>query len=78
MISFPILFSGIIQVAVSLEKLFDSHQRRYYDTIKLNNDADKCRQALRERRLFYCRPIHGVFAYFFFCLSGGSRNNSAG
>ena len=49
-----------------LERLFDSHQRRYYDAIKRNNDADKCRQALHERRLFYCRPIHGVFALLSF------------
>jgi predicted ATPase len=49
-----------------LEKLFDSHQRRYYDAIKRNNDADKCRQALNERRLFYCRPIHGVFSLLSF------------
>src|SRR5687768_628296 len=45
-----------------LERLFDSHQRRYYDAIKTNNDDAQCRVALRERRLFYCRPVHGVFA----------------
>lgn len=49
-----------------LEKLFDSHQRRYYDTIKINDDADECRQALIDRRLFYCRPIHGIFALLSF------------
>ncbi len=45
-----------------LEQLFDGHQRRYYDAIKLEDDEEKCRQALADRRLFYCRPIHGTFA----------------
>ena len=49
-----------------LEKLFDSHQRRYYDAVKRNDDADECAQALRQRRLFYCRPVHGVFALLAF------------
>jgi predicted ATPase len=49
-----------------LEKLFDSHQRRYYDAIKTNDNAEACRQALIKRRLFYCRPIHGVFALLSF------------
>jgi predicted ATPase len=45
-----------------LESLFDAHQRRYYDTIKLEDDPALCATAQRERRLFYCRPIHGVLA----------------
>jgi predicted ATPase len=45
-----------------LETLFDSHQRRYYDAIKINDNVEECRRAYVERRLFYCRPIHGVFA----------------
>lgn len=45
-----------------LESLFDAHQRRYYDAIKLEDDPAKCSAAQRERRLFYCRPIHGVLA----------------
>jgi predicted ATPase len=49
-----------------LEKLFDSHQRRYYDTIKINEDLESCSRALAERRLFYCRSIHGVFALLAF------------
>jgi ABC-type cobalamin/Fe3+-siderophores transport system ATPase subunit len=49
-----------------LEKLFDSHQRRYYDAIKHNDDAASCQQALEARRLFYCRPIHGVLALLSF------------
>jgi predicted ATPase len=49
-----------------LERLFDSHQRRYYDEIKLNDDLAACEHAMRMRRLFYCRPIHGVFALMSF------------
>jgi predicted ATPase len=49
-----------------LEQLFDSHQRRYYDAIKRNEDLEECRKALNERRLFYCRPIHGAFALLSF------------
>lgn len=45
-----------------LESLFDSHQKRYYDAIKLEDDAAAFTQAQSERRLFYCRPIHGVMA----------------
>ena len=39
-----------------LEALFDSHQRLYYDDIKLEDDLNKVAQAQAERRLFYCRP----------------------
>lgn len=49
-----------------LEKLFDSHQRRYYDAIKKDTDEDAYRQSLKNRRLFYCRPIHGAFALLTF------------
>ncbi|MDD0811350.1 AAA family ATPase [Curvibacter sp. RS43] len=45
-----------------LESLFDAHQRRYYDAIKLEDDPALCADAQRERRLFYCRSIHGVLA----------------
>lgn len=45
-----------------LESLFDGHQKRYYDAIKLEDDAVAFTQAQGERRLFYCRPIHGVLA----------------
>src|SRR5882724_7807751 len=45
-----------------LERLFDDHQRQYYDVIKRNDDLEECRKALEERRLFYCRSIHGNFA----------------
>jgi predicted ATPase len=49
-----------------LERFFDSHQRRYYDAIKLSEDEGACSAALSDRRLFYCRPIHGVFALLSF------------
>ncbi|WP_159692160.1 AAA family ATPase [Cognatazoarcus halotolerans] len=45
-----------------LEALFDSHQRRYYDDIKREDDGEKVAKAQEARRLFYCRPIHGVLA----------------
>lgn len=45
-----------------LESLFDSHQRRYYDAIKLEDSEKVFRAAQEARRLFYCRPIHGVLA----------------
>lgn len=49
-----------------LESLFDSHQRRYYDAIKLEDDTEKVASAQAARRLFYCRPIHGVLALMSF------------
>lgn len=49
-----------------LEQLFDSHQRNYYNAIKRNENLEECRRALDERRLFYCRPIHGIFALLSF------------
>ncbi|MBS3996461.1 MAG: AAA family ATPase [Hydrogenophaga sp.] len=45
-----------------LESLFDSHQRRYYDAIKLEDSDMVFKAAQESRRLFYCRPIHGVLA----------------
>jgi ABC-type cobalamin/Fe3+-siderophores transport system ATPase subunit len=45
-----------------LEALFDGHQRRYYDDIKLEEDRALVAEAQSARRLFYCRPIHGVLA----------------
>ncbi|MBE0586579.1 MAG: AAA family ATPase [Hydrogenophaga sp.] len=45
-----------------LESLFDSHQRRYYDAIKLEDSENVFKAAQESRRLFYCRPIHGVLA----------------
>ncbi|MGS5087083.1 AAA family ATPase [Hydrogenophaga sp. A37] len=45
-----------------LETLFDAHQRRYYDAIKRQDVVAKVAEAQEKRRLFYCRPIHGVLA----------------
>jgi ABC-type cobalamin/Fe3+-siderophores transport system ATPase subunit len=49
-----------------LERLFDSHQRRYYAAVKTNSQPEEYRQALQKRRLFYCRPIHGSLALLSF------------
>ncbi|HGM5579066.1 TPA: AAA family ATPase [Pseudomonas putida] len=45
-----------------LEALFDNHQRRYYDAIKIEEKPELIFDAQVARRLFYCRPIHGVLA----------------
>ena len=45
-----------------LEKVFDKHQTNYYKTIATNEDEAACFEALQARRLFYCRPLHGIFA----------------
>ena len=50
-----------------LESLFDDHQKRYYDAIKLEENVAAFTQAQGERRLFYCRPIHGVMALMTCC-----------
>lgn len=49
-----------------LESLFDAHQRRYYNDIKLEENPALVAKAQAERRLFYCRPIHGVLALLAF------------
>ena len=45
-----------------LEETFDQHQANYYRAIARNNDESACFEALTARRLFYCRPVHGVLA----------------
>lgn len=45
-----------------LEETFDLHQTNYYRTIARNDDEAACYEALVSRRMFYCRPIHGVLA----------------
>jgi ABC-type multidrug transport system ATPase subunit len=45
-----------------LESLFDTHQKTYYTAIKRESDGAAFTRAQEERRLFYCRPIHGVLA----------------
>lgn len=57
-----LVFGYYSGVGRRLEQLFDSHQRQYYNRVKVSEDRDEWRRALEERRLFYCRPIHGVFA----------------
>lgn len=49
-----------------LESLFDAHQRSYYDDIKLEENPVLVAKAQADRRLFYCRPIHGVMALLAF------------
>ena len=45
-----------------LEKLFDTHQSRYYGVINKEREDAEYDAAQAARRLFYCRPIHGVLA----------------
>lgn len=45
-----------------LEEMFDLHQANYYRAIARNNDEAACYEALVDRRLFYCRPVHSVLA----------------
>lgn len=45
-----------------LEQIFDKHQTNYYKAIATNDDPAACFEALQARRMFYCRPLHGVFA----------------
>lgn len=45
-----------------LEKLFDDHQARYYNVINKDKDNAEYEDARTARRMFYCRPVHGVFA----------------
>lgn len=45
-----------------LEETFDQHQAHYYRAIARNEDEAACYEALVARRLFYCRPVHGVLA----------------
>lgn len=45
-----------------LEKLFDDHQSRYYGVINKDGTENDYQAARIARRMFYCRPVHGVFA----------------
>jgi len=56
-----------------LEKLFDAHQSRYYNVInKERSDADYD-AAQAARRLFYCRPVHGVLALLSYLAKPGAE-----
>lgn len=45
-----------------LEKLFDDHQSRYYGVINKDGTEKDYQAARIARRMFYCRPVHGIFA----------------
>lgn len=58
-----------------LEKLFDDHQTRYYDVIK--KDGGDYEAARNARRMFYCRPVHGVFSLLsHFAKPGGKAEST--
>lgn len=45
-----------------LEALFDYHQERYYDWVKSPVSKELKESSPQQRRLFFCRPVHGVLA----------------
>jgi predicted ATP-binding protein involved in virulence len=47
-----------------LEKLFEKHQENYYKKVIAEGSEDSL--SIEDRRLFYCRPIHGVMALLSF------------
>lgn len=49
-----------------LESLFDDSLTDYYKKIATNQDESTWDRLEKERRLFYCRPIHGVMALLSF------------
>jgi len=49
-----------------LESLFDESQKDYYDKIARNEDESSWDRLEKDRRLFYCRPVHGVMALLSF------------
>ena len=57
--------------ARGLERRFDGHQARYYDAIKKERTESEYENASRSRRLFYCRPIHGVLALLSYLAKPG-------
>lgn len=60
-----------------LEKLFDDHQARYYNVINKDRPEAEYDAARTARRLFYCRPVHGVFALLsHFARLGGKTESS--
>lgn len=54
-----------------LETLFDAHQSRYYGVINKERNAAEYETARTARRLFYCRPIHGVLALLSYLAKPG-------
>ncbi len=55
-----------------LEKLFDTHQSRYYGVINKEREGAEYDAAQAARKLFYCRPIHGVLALLSYLAKPGS------
>lgn len=59
-----------------LEKLFDYHQSRYYSVINKEKPENHYEEAREERRLFYCRPIHGVLALLSYLAKPGKDKHA--
>ena len=60
---FPALVFGYYSgTGRRLEAIFDDHQKAYYREIIRETEAEHWKEAARNRRLFYCRTIHGAFA----------------
>jgi predicted ATPase len=61
-----------------LEKLFDAHQSRYYSVINKERSDEEYEAARVARRLFYCRPVHGVLALLsYFAKPGAGKEATA-
>ncbi|MEK6638185.1 MAG: AAA family ATPase [Pseudomonadota bacterium] len=56
-----------------LEKLFDGHQARYYGVINKAASEEEYENARVARRLFYCRPVHGVFGLLAYLAKPGQN-----
>lgn len=54
-----------------LERRFDGHQARYYSAINKERTESEYEDASQSRRLFYCRPIHGVLALLSYLAKPG-------
>jgi predicted ATPase len=59
-----------------LERLFDSHQSRYYSVINKERSEAQYEAARVERGLFYCRPIHGVLALLSYLAKPGKDKDA--
>lgn len=59
-----------------LDKLFDAHQSRYYSVINKERTSEEYETAQGARRLFYCRPIHGVLALLSYLAKPGEDKDA--
>lgn len=59
-----------------LEKLFDAHQSRYYGIINKERSDEEYEAARIARRLFYCRPVHGVLALLSYLAKPGTEKQA--